>query len=91
MEKGLIDEVRELHRNGMTYERMDELGLEYRYISRHLTGELREEKMLEELETKIKQFAKRQMTWLKRDKEIHWFRSADTEKIFATIKGFLEN
>ena len=52
---------------------MLKLGLEYRYITEYLTGQWQtEEEMLSELSLAIKRFAKRQMTWFKRDKSIHW-------------------
>lgn len=72
LDAGMIDEVKRLHEKGLSYERMEDLGLEYRYIARHLKDELSYEEMVEILETKIRQFAKRQMTWLKRDKSIEW-------------------
>lgn len=72
LDAGMIDEVKGLHEHGLSYERMEDLGLEYRYIARHLKGELSYEDMVETLETKIRQFAKRQLTWLKRDKSIEW-------------------
>lgn len=72
LDAGMIDEVKRLHEKGLSYERMEDLGLEYRYIARHLKDELSYEEMVAILETRIRQFAKRQMTWLKRDKSIEW-------------------
>lgn len=69
---GMLDEVRTLHKNGLSHERMEDLGLEYRYLSRHLQGLMSYNEMVETLETRIRQFAKRQMTWLKRDTTIQW-------------------
>ena len=69
---GMLDEVRNLHAHGLPYERMEDLGLEYRYIARYLQGKLSYEEMVQTLEIKIRQFAKRQMTWLKRDTSIEW-------------------
>jgi len=89
MEEGMIEEVKDLHENGLSYERMEELGLEYRYIARYLRGELTKEAMLKELETKIRQYAKRQMTWLKRDKEIVWVDKEDLEQTEKLVEGFL--
>ena len=52
---------------------MYKLGLEYRFITQYLTGEIPDkDEMLSLLATAIKQFAKRQMIWFRRDKEIHW-------------------
>jgi tRNA dimethylallyltransferase len=45
--------------------------------------------MLEEIETKSRQFAKRQMTWLKRDKTIHWIEKNKIEEIQMTVSNFL--
>lgn len=71
--KGMIDEVAGLRSRGVSDLRLDKLGLEYRYIARYLRGELR---TLDELRTQlgiaIRQFAKEQLTWFKRDRRIVW-------------------
>ncbi len=72
LESGMIEEVSSLHNNGMTYERMEELGLEYRYISRFLNGKINEEEMIKELESEIFKYAKRQLVWFRRNKDIEW-------------------
>jgi tRNA dimethylallyltransferase len=69
---GMINEVRKLHANGLTWKRMEELGLEYRFIARFLQNKITKEEMVEQLEIAINQYAKRQMTWFKRDKRIAW-------------------
>jgi tRNA dimethylallyltransferase len=69
---GMINEVRKLHANGLTWKRMEELGLEYRFIARFLQDKITKEEMVEQLEIAINQYAKRQMTWFKRDKRIAW-------------------
>lgn len=88
---GMVEEVAHLHDNGLSYERMEELGLEYRYIGRYLQGELSYEEMCTTLETKIAQFAKRQRTWLRRDTAIQWFKKDDQTAIFDAIHHFLES
>lgn len=72
LESGMINEVIDLHNNGMKFERMEELGLEYRYISRFLNGRMNEEEMIKELESEIFKYAKRQLVWFKRNKDIEW-------------------
>ncbi len=72
MNIGMIDEVRKLHENGLSWKRMEALGLEYRYIAQFLQSKLSESEMLKQLETAINQYAKRQMTWFKRDKRVEW-------------------
>lgn len=89
IDEGMIEEVERLHREGLSYERMEQLGLEYRYVARFLQGKLAKEEMVEELETKIVQFSKRQKTWFKRDKSIKWFYFEETEKIDSLIRSFI--
>ncbi len=85
----MIDEVNRLIAEGVTHERLESFGLEYRYISRYLREEMTYEQMVKELETKIKQFAKRQMTWLKRDKSIEWFLPEERKKVIERVGIFL--
>lgn len=89
IETGMAEEVEKLHRAGVTYERMHQLGLEYRYLAMHLQNQLTHVEMMEQLETKIRQFAKRQMSWLKRDKDIEWYTPENREAIFARVQSFL--
>ena len=73
MELGMVDEVRGLIANGASIEFLLKLGLEYRFITQLVTGEIAsEEEMCAQLSLAIKRFAKRQMTWFRRDKEIIW-------------------
>lgn len=89
LDTGMIAEVENLHTQGVSWERFDDLGLEYRYIGQYLQKKLTYDEMVVELETKIRQYAKRQTTWLKRDAEIEWFASENTEGIFKRIEDFL--
>lgn len=73
MEQGMVDEVRRLMDEGATDTFLMKLGLEYRFLTRLIRGEIgSEEEMCESLALAIRQFAKRQMTWFRRDKSIHW-------------------
>ena len=70
---GMIDEVRNLIDAGVSREFLMKLGLEYRFITRYIDGEFSSEReMLDLLSTAIKQFAKRQMIWFRRDPDIRW-------------------
>ena len=73
VQQGMIEEVQALLDAGVSEDFLYRLGLEYRYISQYLLGKggTREE-MLYELSKAIKRFAKRQMTWFRRDTSIHW-------------------
>jgi tRNA dimethylallyltransferase len=66
LENGMLDECKRLLANGITHEQLEKLGLEYRYMSRHLRGEITYAEMAEELKNKICQYAKRQDTWNKK-------------------------
>ncbi|MDO8752190.1 MAG: tRNA (adenosine(37)-N6)-dimethylallyltransferase MiaA [Candidatus Wolfebacteria bacterium] len=74
-------------RYGLSWKRLDDLGLEYRYVSRYLRGVLSYEEMVEQLERAIFKYAKRQMTWFRRDKNIRWVRTyKEAEKL---VRDFL--
>ena len=89
LEQGMVKEVEALVAQGVTYERLDDLGLEYRYIGQYLQKKLTYDEMVDQLEAKSRQYAKRQYTWLKRDGEIEWFGSDDYATIFKRIEEFL--
>ncbi len=73
LEQGMVEEVRGLMDRGVSTAFLYKLGLEYRFIAQYLTGEIpRYEDMVEQLGNAIKKFAKRQMTWFRRDKDILW-------------------
>lgn len=91
IEAGMIEEAERLHTEGVSYERMDNLGLEYRYLAKHLQGELSKDEMIEQIELKNRQYAKRQMTWLKRDKSIEWFQPENRLLIEKRIEDFLHH
>lgn len=78
---GMIKEAKKLKRNGLSYKRMYELGLEYRFLSLYLQEKLTKGKFIEKLETAINQYARRQMTWFKKNKEIEWFKPEEYRKI----------
>ena len=73
LDQGMIEEVRGLMDAGVSTEFLYKLGLEYRFIAQYLNGEISSRgEMVELLGTAIKQFAKRQMTWFRRDRDILW-------------------
>ena len=72
IDEGMTEEVEKLHKNGLSWEKLDSFGLEYRYISRYLRKMITREEMLKLLEIEICHYAKRQMVWFKRNKEIEW-------------------
>lgn len=85
VKKGMIKEAQELHSNGISWKRMKELGLEYRYLAELLESKKSKQEFLVKLKNEIYQYSKRQMTWFKRDKNIKWFSPTD----LSTIDDFL--
>ena len=79
LDEGMIDEVRRLLDEGIDPEDLIYYGLEYKFVTQHVIGQLSEDEMFRQLEIAIHQFAKRQMTWFrgmeKRGTHIHWLSS----------------
>jgi len=90
IDAGMIEEVRNLHNQGTGWERLDSFGLEYRYVSRYLQGKVDYDVMLSELNTRIHQFSKRQMTWFRRMERqgfvIHWTDNCDYDHVRRLVE-----
>ncbi len=94
LEDGMVDEVESLLKSGVTHERMLLFGMEYKYISRYLSGELTYEEMVLELKTAIHRLSKRQMTWFRgmerRGLTVNWIENADFLAADKLIQNFLD-
>ena len=66
LKEGMVDEVKALLDEGIPPERLIRYGLEYKFVTQYLTGELHYGDMVTLLNTAIHQFSKRQMTWFRR-------------------------
>jgi tRNA dimethylallyltransferase len=75
VKQGMLREAQKLHENGLSYERMESLGLECKYAALYLQKKITKKELLEQLETAIWQYARRQKMWFKRDKSIEWINS----------------
>ncbi len=89
VQKGMIGEAVRLHRQGLSWKRMEELGLEYRFLARYLEKKINKKQMVDELAQAIWRYAKRQRTWFKRDKRIRWFLPKQKENIKRLVGKFL--
>lgn len=69
---GIIREIKKLHRQGLSWKRMYALGLEYRYGSLYVQNKILKDEMIKKIEDESWHYAKRQMTWWKRNKNIKW-------------------
>jgi tRNA dimethylallyltransferase len=92
LENGMIEEVENLVKSGISFEKLDFFGLEYRYIGFYLKGELNYNDMFQKLNSAIHHFAKRQMTWFRKmEREgviINWL---DEPDLLKAKKIILEN
>ena len=79
IDAGMIEEVDGLHARGFSWERLEKLGLEYRFCALFLQGKISREELFEQLFIAIRQFAKRQETWFrfmeKNGVKINWLPS----------------
>ncbi len=66
LEQGMLDEAKNLNKQGLSFDRMKQLGLEYRYMAMHLLGEISHEEMCNFIIVKSTQYAKRQRVWFKK-------------------------
>jgi tRNA dimethylallyltransferase len=96
LKEGMLDEVQYLLKNGLTPEQLTYYGLEYKYLTMHLLGQISFQEMFDKLNVAIHQFAKRQMTWFRRMEnqgiEIHWvdgYLPLD-EKLKKILEWYLE-
>ncbi|MFA6552348.1 MAG: tRNA (adenosine(37)-N6)-dimethylallyltransferase MiaA [Candidatus Paceibacterota bacterium] len=90
IKRGMIAEAKKLHKNGLSWKRMEELGLEYRYLARYLQNKITREQMIERLSSEIWQYVRRQKTWWRGDARIKWFSLSELNKIECKIKKFLK-
>ena len=87
LRQGLIAEVKKLHKQGLSWQRLYNFGLEYRYVSLYLQNKITKEQMIEQLKNAIHHYAKRQMTWFSRDKRIRWLNNQ--KQATTLIKKFI--
>ncbi len=90
LQQGMVQETRDLLAQGVSHERLDSLGLEYRYISRLLRGEFASEaEMAQRLKYAIHDFTRRQLTWFRKDRRIVWLEGMDVERASEYTRNFL--
>jgi len=86
--KGMIQEVKNLHfKFGVSWKKLDLFGLEYRYISQFLQNKLSKDEMKNKLFQESKDYAKRQLTWFKKDSRILWLKNYSA--IEKSVQKFL--
>ena len=92
LEEGLIEEVNNLIKDGISYERLESIGLEYKFVSYYLKKQITIDELIIKLTTAIQQFAKRQLSWYRRMErrslKINWIENADYNIALDVIRKF---
>lgn len=73
LDTGMVDEAQGLYKEGVSWKRLEEFGLEYRWIAYFLQHKIAYNQMVEKLYLNIVSYARRQMTWFRKEKRINWF------------------
>ncbi len=93
LQQGLVQEVQSLRDHGLSWEKLDWFGLEYRYVARYLKNELTYSQMRTELLAKIRHFCKSQDIWFRKmEREglvIHWIPQGDPSAAASLVKRWL--
>jgi tRNA dimethylallyltransferase len=90
MQQGMVQEVQRLLDEGISHQRLEALGLEYRYVSRWLLGAFESEgEMVQRLKFAIHDFTRRQLTWFRKEKRIVWIHGGNWEQAQDLVSDFL--
>lgn len=91
LRRGMVAEARRLNEQGLSWKRMDSLGLEYRFLAQFLQNKISREELHNNLEVSSRQYAKRQMVWFRKNTNINWFNPADTKKIEQLVSRYMSS
>lgn len=95
LQNGMIEEVENLIKDGIDFDKLNFFGLEYRYIGLFLQNKINYNDMFQKLNSSIHNFAKRQITWFRKmEKEgikINWLENPDHLKAKVIIEKFISN
>jgi len=82
IDHGMLNEVKNLHQSGLSWRRLEELGLEYRFVAQYLQKKISKQEMVDSIQRESEDFVRRQMLWFKRDPRIYWIESEkEAEKL----------
>jgi tRNA-2-methylthio-N6-dimethylallyladenosine synthase len=85
--EGMVPEIRKLRQKGVSWKRLDDFGLEYRWVAKYLQKKINKEELFNNLSQAIHHFAKRQLTWFRKRKDIVWVKN--TKEAERLVKEFL--
>jgi tRNA dimethylallyltransferase len=87
---GLVDEVISLRSRGYGHELKSMKSIGYAEINRHIDGEMALDEAVEKIKIVTKRFAKRQMTWFRKNGMFHWIKSTELDKIRVLLQRWLD-
>ncbi len=87
LKRGFLSEIKDLRKQGLSWNRIENFGLEYRQASQYLQGNISKQEMIEQAIRATEDFARRQMTWFKKDQRIRWIEGIREAESF--IRTFL--
>ena len=87
LKQGFIKEVIKLRKSGLSWRKIEEFGIHYRVAVQYLQNKINREKMIKDSLKELRNYAKRQMTWFKKDKRIKWTKTHKEAEIL--VKRFL--
>jgi len=87
LKHGMIAEVKRLRAQGLSWKKLEDFGLEYRWIAKYLQNKISYQEMAARLQKDIEHYAKRQMTWFGKDKRIYWIKNE--RQAMSRVKGLL--
>ncbi|MEK7143230.1 MAG: tRNA (adenosine(37)-N6)-dimethylallyltransferase MiaA [Patescibacteria group bacterium] len=85
---GMVAEAKRLYKQGVSWKRMEELGMEYKFLAYYLQKKITKKEMLAKIEKETWQYAKRQRTWFKPDERIVWFPLQQKKNIEKLVRKF---
>ena len=95
IDHGMIEEVANLNKSGVSWDRLDSFGLEYRYVSMYLQGRIKFDEMRNTLLARIRRFARSQDIWFRKIEnkghKIYWIPKADFYEAKEIVTAFLSN
>ena len=75
LKRGFLNETKELRKQGLSWRRIESFGLEYREGAQYLRGKISKKEMIEQVKKATVDFARRQITWFKKDQRICWIKN----------------
>ena len=88
LKQGMIKEIKNLHKDGISWKRLESFGLEYKYSALYLQEKISKKEMAERIIKSSLQYAKRQITWFKKDERIVWVQNRN--EIERLVRLFLK-